>query len=281
MNALSSLLRIGLAVSIIALFSTFTAHAASIPIKAEVVAIKGRSMVFSADNKKSPILIKVGTMLKVGDRIRTGRTGEVEILYSTGDLARMSPNTSMTIKALHKTSSGHTTSAFWVAFGEITTVVLRKLSSRSKFEYHTKSAIAGVAGSPPFGLKVGTDGSITVSFYTYESFGFTPSEKKTTFTVTVGGVIITLKAGEKVVISKSGVATKTTMTQKEMTDAAARVHFSVGEKGLTELIQRGASTDADDLQSEDDLAKGILYLFKKRHGATKLPIEIQQAVSPD
>ena len=125
------------------------AVAVSKPIQARAINVIGTPNYYSVVKAKTLPVVK-GTRFVAGDKIITGSSGVVEILMDTGDLMNIDNNSEITIKSLHKDTSGKTISTFWLAFGRVKAAVLRKLTTDSKFEFHTKSAIAGVSGSPPF-----------------------------------------------------------------------------------------------------------------------------------
>ncbi len=119
------------------------------PIKAKAVLVEGEATVFPIAGSKSYAIV-IGTKFREGDRIKTGENGVVEIELDTGDLIRIDKSTNMVIKALHRNKKGSTTSIFSLLVGRVKSAVTKLVDDESKFEYHTKAAIAGVAGTPPF-----------------------------------------------------------------------------------------------------------------------------------
>ncbi|MDH5639455.1 MAG: FecR domain-containing protein, partial [Nitrospinota bacterium] len=89
-----------------------------------------------------------------GDTIKTGANGTLEIKYDTGNLTRFDKNTTMEIRSLRRDNKGSTFSVFGLILGRIKSSVHKLATGDSKFEIHTKSAIAGVAGTPPFIVQV-------------------------------------------------------------------------------------------------------------------------------
>lgn len=137
---------------VIALFSglfSASAHAAKTPIGAKAVFVEGEVTILSV--KDSSIhKVKIGTEFSEGDRVKTGSDGVVEIEFDTGDLIRVDRDTDMAIKALNRDEEGSTFSVFNLIVGRVKSAVSKLATSGSKFEYHTKAAICGVAGTPPF-----------------------------------------------------------------------------------------------------------------------------------
>ncbi|MDH5479095.1 MAG: FecR domain-containing protein [Nitrospinota bacterium] len=131
---------------VFAFFTASSTHAA--PIGAKAVYVEGRVTVIHADKKEEPV--KLGDSLAEGDTITTLSNGILEVEYDNGDLTRIDRNTTMVIKSLHRDSSGSSFSIFGLLAGRIKSAVSKLMTSESKFEYHTKSAVAGVAGTPPF-----------------------------------------------------------------------------------------------------------------------------------
>ncbi|VAX17149.1 hypothetical protein MNBD_NITROSPINAE01-723 [hydrothermal vent metagenome] len=119
------------------------------PIKAHAVYLEGDVKVFSFKNSKMRSVEKNDPFYE-GDRIVTGADGVVEIELDTGDLIRVDKGSDMVIKALHRTAQGSSQSVFSLLLGKVKSAVNKLVDDQSKFEYHTKAAVAGVAGTPPF-----------------------------------------------------------------------------------------------------------------------------------
>ncbi len=118
-------------------------------IKAHAVYLEGDVKVFSFQNSKMRSVEKNDSFYE-GDRIVTGADGVVEIELDTGDLIRVDKGSDMVIKALHRTAQGSSQSVFSLLLGKVKSAVNKLVDDQSKFEYHTKAAVAGVAGTPPF-----------------------------------------------------------------------------------------------------------------------------------
>jgi len=131
---------------------------ADTPIKATAKYVEGDVIVTQKATGKSLKVVK-GSTFAEGDKIVTSKTGIVEIETDTGALIRVDRGSDMTIKSLHKNPRGSSFSIFGLSLGRVKSAVTKLASSESKFEYHTKAAIAGVGGTPPFVVE--TDGNTT------------------------------------------------------------------------------------------------------------------------
>ena len=132
------------------------AGALAAPIGATAAHVEGRVTVIHANGQEARV--RVGDSFVERDTVKTYSDGVVEIEYDTGDLTRVDVNSTMVIKSLTR-SGGSTFSIFGLVAGRIKSSVSKLLSRDSRFEYHTKSAVAGVAGTPPFVIHV--EGDIT------------------------------------------------------------------------------------------------------------------------
>ena len=90
----------------------------------------------------------VGQRLTVGDSIETGNNGVAEILFDDGNVTRIDENTLLTIEALSIEGDGSRKSVLGLAFGRVKNLVSKLEHKRSRFEVHTRSAVAGVRGTP-------------------------------------------------------------------------------------------------------------------------------------
>lgn len=128
---------------------TANAFADTTPIGAKAVHVQGDARVISAKTAKES-RIAVGSIIEEGDRIKTSRNGVVEVEFDNGDLIRVDVGTDMTIRSLHRDESGSSFSIFNLVLGRVKSAVSKLVTANSKFEYHTKAAICGVGGTPPF-----------------------------------------------------------------------------------------------------------------------------------
>ncbi len=120
--------------------------AATTPIGAKAVYVEGSVYVLSVKDKQMR-RVKVGSKFVMGDRVRTKSDGIVEIEFDTGDLIRIDRDTDMVIRSLHRDEKGSTFSIFNLIVGRVKSAVDRLTTKDSKFEYHTKTSISGVAGT--------------------------------------------------------------------------------------------------------------------------------------
>ncbi|MDH5509278.1 MAG: FecR domain-containing protein [Nitrospinota bacterium] len=116
------------------------------PMAAKAVRVTGGVSYISFQDR-GEYDVKVGTGMAEGDRIKTGPGGFVEIRFDNGNRIQLSENTDMTIRSSRMESGGGFTSVFGLALGKVRSLVSRFSPGSSKFEYHTKTAVAGVAGT--------------------------------------------------------------------------------------------------------------------------------------
>ncbi len=124
-------------------------NAANTPMTASAIYVKGMVRVVSVEDKVSRPVRK-GTQFAEGDKVLTARNGVVEIKFERGDIIKIDTDTELVIKSLHKDGKGSTFSIFNLSFGRVASYVTKLFTKESKFEYMTKAAIAGVAGTPPW-----------------------------------------------------------------------------------------------------------------------------------
>lgn len=114
-----------------------------------VTYVSGKALVVKRGASTSGQLA-VGDRFNEGSQIRTGPNSSVELLFDDGSVIRVSEDTTLRARALRRADDGATTSIFDLIAGRVKSAVRRLIGPSSKFEYHTKAAIAGVAGTPPF-----------------------------------------------------------------------------------------------------------------------------------
>jgi hypothetical protein len=129
-------------------FVAANAFAATTSIGAKAVFVQGDARLISSNTAKES-KIAVGSVIEEGDRIKTSRNGIVEVEFDNGDLIRIDAGTDMTIRSLHRDDKG-SFSIFNLVLGRVKSAVSKLVTADSKFEYHTKAAICGVGGTPPF-----------------------------------------------------------------------------------------------------------------------------------
>jgi len=137
-----------------------TAYAATTPVTARAIVVEGMVTLFPA-NKEVGRRVAVDASFAEGDRLITGKNSAVEIEFGTGDRIRVDESSEMTIQSLHRDDTGSTFSVFNLALGKVRSFVSKLTTTESKFEYHTKTAIAGVAGTD-FVVEVPDDNSMVV-----------------------------------------------------------------------------------------------------------------------
>ncbi|VAX23371.1 hypothetical protein MNBD_NITROSPINAE04-267 [hydrothermal vent metagenome] len=140
----------------------FATSSYAAPITARAIVVEGMVTLFTAD-KKAGQRVTVDASFAEGDRVVTGDGSALEIEFGTGDRVRVDESSEMTIQSLHRDDSGSTFSIFNLALGRVRSFVTKLASGDSKFEYHTKTAIAGVAGTD-FVVEVPDDNNSMVVF---------------------------------------------------------------------------------------------------------------------
>jgi len=128
-----------------------SSFAATTPIGAKAVYVEGVAHVSSV-KEKSGRRVELNSTFTEGDRVKTEADGIVEIEFDTGDLVRVDKDTEMVVRSLKRDESGSAFSIFNLVIGRVKSAVGKLATKDSKFEYHTKTAIAGVAGTPPWVL---------------------------------------------------------------------------------------------------------------------------------
>ena len=114
---------------------------------AEIVDVLGNvSVTIKADGVS--VEATVGLRLGEGDAIETGPDGEAEILFDDGNVTRMDENSKVTIQKLFMEDDKSRKSVLGLAFGRVKNSVIEMVHKDSSFEVHTKSAVAGVRGTP-------------------------------------------------------------------------------------------------------------------------------------
>lgn len=124
-------------------------QALAAPIGAKATYVSGDVSAFRLGDVKSVPVIK-GLAFAEGDKIKTSADGVVEVQLDNGNLIRLDKSGELIIKSLNRNESGSTFSIFGLTFGRVKSAVSKLVSNESKFEYHTKAAICGVGGTPPF-----------------------------------------------------------------------------------------------------------------------------------
>lgn len=133
--------------ALLVVFLASAAHGA--PIDAVVVHLEGDAFVISSV-KGGRVSLTMGDHVYEGDRISALAGASVEIKFDTGSVIKIGEKTDMVVKSLRRNDSGSTFSIFGLLAGRVKSAVGKLFGGDSKFEYHTKAAVAGVAGTPPF-----------------------------------------------------------------------------------------------------------------------------------
>jgi len=125
---------------------------AATPIGAKAVYLRG---VVYLEPKDAPrTQVQMDQAFAEGDKIITADDGILEIMLENGNLVRIDHNSEFVIKSLHREEETNSTfSIFNLILGRVKSSVARLATADSKFEYITKAAIVGVAGTPPWVLE--------------------------------------------------------------------------------------------------------------------------------
>ncbi len=133
---------------------------AATPIGAKVIFVRGKAeVVRKVDGVTHPLVL--GDDVAAGDTIVTGRDGEVEIRFDNNDQIKIDRRTRLKVQSLHRDDKGSTFSIFGLMFGRVKSAVNKLLNNDSRFEYQTKAAVAGVAGTPPWVIGFDVETEVT------------------------------------------------------------------------------------------------------------------------
>jgi hypothetical protein len=142
---------------------------------AQQIAMASRKAVVTRSQGSADLLLADGTIaplaanqfLSVGDRIRTGSGGVVELVIDNQSVLRVRENSQLTLVALQDTSrirDGHAGTQVSLEFGGVWTKVRKWAGPIVGFEVRLPNAIAGVHGTI-FECIVHADSSTTVNVF--------------------------------------------------------------------------------------------------------------------
>jgi len=111
-----------------------------IDFEGEVLVQKGGENLWLPAEKEMP--------LEQGDHLRTGTKGFAEILIDDGSQIRLEENSEITLSELSTDSQAKSiTASVYLWFGRMLSNITRFAHSRSKFEVHTPTVVAGARGT--------------------------------------------------------------------------------------------------------------------------------------
>jgi len=117
------------------------------PVPAEVVAISGTAQLIHPDNKIDQISA-AGTLIKLGDRIKTGSESSIAIKFADNSILTLHANSLIQFNHLSAHGvTGMVDSRLHLLEGRIDTRVTPATGPGSRFEIHTPSAISAVRGT--------------------------------------------------------------------------------------------------------------------------------------
>lgn len=107
----------------------------------------------------------VGTLVRAGDRVRTGENAQVGLHWADGTRLEVGPDSELVVQRcrvnkMRKTSASH----FRLNLGEVWIRIRGALHPGSKFEVETPTIVAAVRGTI-FGVKVFRDGTSRLEVY--------------------------------------------------------------------------------------------------------------------
>ena len=139
----------------------FPAEGAAAPMAATAIKVTGKADFVSAADGRIYIAEK-GTKLAEGDIAKTGPASQLVIEFENKNRIQLGENTELTIRASRIEPDGSYTSIFGLSIGKVRSFVTKFTPGSSKFEYQTKTAVAGVAGTD-FITEVPTPDATTVA----------------------------------------------------------------------------------------------------------------------
>lgn len=125
----------------------------AVDFSAEVVDVDGPVTVFQKASAKTLPAAK-GMKLDAGDVVETKAGGEAELLYEDGNVTRMDENTKLTIVRLSVEEDKSRQTVLALAVGRVKNSVGKLATRNSTFEVHSRTAVAGVTGTPPWTVGV-------------------------------------------------------------------------------------------------------------------------------
>ncbi len=103
---------------------------------------------------------KIGMKININATIMTGDNSKAVIKFSDGTILSIAPRTKILIESLIKDADKREASVL-AFFGKLRAIVKKQVSTKSKFEFKSKTAIAGVRGTH-LAMDVEEDGSTKV-----------------------------------------------------------------------------------------------------------------------
>ncbi|HID07594.1 MAG TPA: hypothetical protein EYP10_10680 [Armatimonadetes bacterium] len=168
---------------------------------ATVRVVEGEAFVHRAGRESKRIPLKQGMLVKTFDVIRTGKLGRVVLHWVDDFELEIKPNTVLRImRSSFNKSTKATISLFFLRTGEAVARVQRPLTPRSRFELRTPIVTAAVRGTA-FSVRVNEDKSVTVKVF----------EGVVRLTIKPTGAVVTLREGQRMRISSSGIYEKSAL----------------------------------------------------------------------
>lgn len=134
------------AISAFAASTLFPAPAPAAPMAATVVKVSGTAEYISAADAKTYVAQR-GTKLAEGDTAKTGPRSSMVMEFENKNRVQLGESAELVIKESRMEQDGSFSSVFGLNLGRVRSMVSKFSPGSSKFEYHTKTAVAGVAGT--------------------------------------------------------------------------------------------------------------------------------------
>ncbi|MBI3793839.1 MAG: FecR domain-containing protein [Nitrospinae bacterium] len=135
--------------SAVCLLAVFVPASQALDFSAEIADLDGQATILQKATGKQVQATK-GMKLFPGDVIETKPDAEVELLYDDGNVSRLAEKTTLTIHTLSVDENKNKATILELAVGKVKNYVSKLDGPGSKFEVHTKTAVAGVTGTPPW-----------------------------------------------------------------------------------------------------------------------------------
>ncbi len=115
---------------------------------------------WSAAGARGWDIVATRQTVRAGDRVRTGSGGAARLTYFEGSVTDLSPDTSLIVQRLERTSNGNIITSLFQSAGTTVSRVLRLTDASAGFEVDTPAATAFVRGTMPR-VTVSQDGRTT------------------------------------------------------------------------------------------------------------------------
>jgi mannose-6-phosphate isomerase-like protein (cupin superfamily) len=201
---------------------------AEIPAKLEVLA---QNVTASIGDDRTWSPATAGMPLPVGTRLRTDTNGRAQITYFEGSTSRLETGTEIEITQTGqlKDAEGNTLIRMMQSAGSTWHRVKRLISSNSRYEIQTPTAVAAVRGTT-FRADVRADG--TTTFFVVEG----------SVSVQTASGIVVVEAGQKLTVPPGGKVTASDIQAITPADRDVWYVYNMGLDDQMTAVETGAST---------------------------------------